>query len=290
MPSKPLKTPLARAATFTALACWIGIASAATNNTQATGAKVVEASNKSIQTSQDIATAQTERDQAALPASAQSQQVGTDLGASLTHTVYGLIVEIFKKYTRPEDSRNPAVFIRKENEAVLALASTTCDPRIVPPLGKNNVESASGALNCTPEQLVSIARQVSGRKTLPPIPVMLAKTDTGEALQNEINVYNSRISIIETAVISSISPKMDELLDAYQALSESPDVEAINAAAGNGAAARHLLFQKQIKTQLLIQAYRQIIERNRVLAVDAARGEHDHYLQIAGLYRNLANQ
>ncbi|WP_455233604.1 hypothetical protein [Geopseudomonas aromaticivorans] len=257
---------------------------------QETRDKIEEANQRERNNQVSIYNEQVKRDQQPLVNCPDDQKIGGQIAKAKTQTSYNLTTSNFNKYNANE-ARNVAVFTKEKNEEVLESLTATCDPRIAPPISKDNVETGSGSkLSCTKEQVKVAVNVITGRKPVPQPVVALAKTDTGRHITAEIDSYNSRMSIIEPALADTMLTETDTLLKAYEKLVETPTVEQINAMSGNGAVERSELFQQQIETQLMIQIYKELMQQTRLLAVVASQQQEEHRQQIGRLVRNQSNQ
>jgi len=237
-----------------------------------------------------IYNAEIARQQQAAPYCTSDQKVSGQIATARTQSTYKATVEAYNHYNASPMVRNPAKFEKEKVDEVTAAITSTCDPRIAPPIGKNNVQTAGGNLDCTPEQVAVAVNLLTGRKPMVQPPASEAKTDLGVNLKSEIDNYNARLSIVEQAAYSAMAPETDLLLEAYQKLAENPSIEDINKMSATGGVQRTELVQKQLETQLMIQIYKEVLQKTRLQSVIAAQQQEEHHRKIMGITTNLKAQ
>ncbi len=233
----------------------------------------------------DIYNRQVQMDQQASTFCQQDQTAPTQIGRSASQRTYQGMSAQFNKYNSAEAVANPAKFAHKVNEEVKARVTPTCDPRIIPPVGKKDVNAT---MACTPAQISSAVSVATGRKVAPEPPPSVQDTDAGVALRSEIDTYNSRMSAIDGALTHSMSEELDTQITAYQKLFATPSIEELNTMSGKGGVQRDQLVLMQIQGQLLLNLYRESIEQKRLLAIIAAQGQEDHRERISKLAQAAA--
>lgn len=221
---------------------------------------------------------QVELDQQASTFCQQDQTAPTQIGRSAAQRTYSGQSKQFNKYNSPAAVANPSKFAKQINDEVVARVTPTCDPRIVPPVGKKDVNNT---MTCTPEQIASAVSVASGRKVSPEPPPSLKDTDAGVAMRSENDTYNSRMSAIDGALTHSMSEELDMQITAYQKLFATPSIDELNAMSGKGGVQRDQVVLMQIQGQLLLNIYRESIEQKKMLAIIAAQGQEFHRERIS---------
>lgn len=233
----------------------------------------------------EIYNRQVEMDQQASSFCQQDQTAPTQIGKSAAQRTYSGQSQQFNKYNSPAAVSNPAKFAKQINDEVVARVTNTCDPRIIPPVGKKDVNNS---MSCTPEQISSAVSVASGRKVAPEPPPGLKNTDTGVTIRSEVDTYNSRMSAIDGALTHSMSEELDTQITAYQKLFATPSIEELNTMSGKGGVQRDQVVLMQIQGQLLLNIYRESVEQKRLLAIIAAQGQEDHRERISKLAQAAA--
>lgn len=233
----------------------------------------------------DIYNRQVEMDQQASTFCQQDQTAPTQIGKTAAQRAYSGQSKQFNQYNSAEAVADPSKFTKKVNEELKARVTSTCDPRILPPVGKKDVNNA---MSCTPEQISSAVSVATGRKVSPEPPPSIKDTAYGVTLRSEIDTYNSRMSAIEGAITHSMSEELDTQISAYQKLFATPSIEELNAMSGKGGVQRDQLVLMQIQGQLMLNLYRETIETKKLLAIIAAQGQEDHRERISKLAQAAA--
>lgn len=250
-----------------------------------------EANARAIMNGQvDIYNQQNQKDQQASTFCQEDQVLATQIGKAVTQKTYSRQTNMYNKYNSAEAIREPAKFTARHNRQVKENITPACDPRMLPPVGKKDLDNGSTPMSCTETQIELATAVASGRKPAPQPPESLKNTDVGEVLQQEIDTYNFRMSAVEAAIGSSISEEMDAQITAYQRLFASPTIEEINAMSGTGGISRDALVQQQIQNQLLLNIFKEMVETRRLLAIQVAQREEDHRKQIGALISNSGRQ
>jgi hypothetical protein len=233
---------------------------------------------------------QNQKDQQASTFCQEDQVLPTQLSKAVTQKTYSRQTSLYNKYNAVDAVREPAKFTAKLNRDVKSNVTEACDPRVLPPVGKKDLDNGPSPMSCTETQIELATSVASGRKPAPQPPDALKETDVGEVLQQEIDTYNFRMSAVEGAIGSSMSEEMDAKIDAYQRLFASPTIEEINAMSGTGGISRDALVQQQLHNQLLLNIFKQSVEQQRLLAILVSQREEDHRKQIGALISNSGRQ
>lgn len=228
----------------------------------------------------DIYNRQVELDQQASTFCQQDQTAPTQIGKSAAQRTYSGQSRQFNRYNSSEAVSDPAKFTKKINDEVVARITSSCDPRIIPPVGKKDVNNS---MSCSPDQIETAVSVATGRKVAPEPPAAMKDTVYGASLRSEIDTYNSRMSAIDGALTHSMSEELDTQIGAYQKLFATPSIEELNNMSGKGGVQRDQLVLMQIQGQLLLNIYRESVEQKRLLAIIAAQGQEQHRQRISQL-------
>lgn len=240
-----------------------------------------EASARSVINGQrDIYNRQLELDQQAATFCQQDQTAPTQIGKSAMQRAYATQSTQFNRYNSQSAVSDPAKFIKSINDEAATRVTPSCDPRVMPPVGKKDV---SQGMTCSPEQVETMVSIVTGRSVLPELPPSAQETAFGVEVRKENNAYNSRMSAIDGALAHSASEELDTQISAYQKLFATPSIEELNNMAGKGGVERDQLVLMQIQGQLLLNIYRESVEQKRLLAIIAAQGQEAHRARISAL-------
>ena len=89
---------------------------------------------------------------------------------------------------------------------------------------------------------------------------------------------------------TSVSEERDAELTAYEKLFASPTIDEINAMSGTGGVSRDALVMQQLNNQLLLRLYKEMIESNRLAAIQISQREEQHRREISQLLSNSGRQ
>jgi len=234
----------------------------------------------------DVYNKQNQRDQEAMPFCPSDQTLPTEIGKANTQATYNRAIGSYNKYNAPAATRNPAKFTAEKNRRVDDVTTPSCNPRIPAEVGKKDIGSDTTKQECTPEQIDVMTGIIIGRDPVSMPTAQFKDKDTGEYIQKEIDTYNSRTALAESAFSSTVTEEQDALIASYEKLVTSPTVDEINAMAGKGAVERSELFNQQIQGQLAVHQLKETLAVKRLLAVLVAQGEEEHRRKIGELNRN----
>ncbi|SPZ04952.1 Uncharacterised protein [Pseudomonas luteola] len=235
----------------------------------------------------DIYNQQNQKDQQASTFCQEEQTLPTKISKATVQKAYSRQSTSYNDFNSAQATHEPAKFTREKNEQVLKNITSTCDVRILPPVGKKDV---SNNMACTDDQVKVITDVATGRKPLPQPPAAFKNTDIGETLKREIDTYNLRMSAVENVIGTSVSEERDAELTAYEKLFASPTIDEINAMSGTGGVSRDALVMQQLNNQLLLRLYKETIESNRLAAIQISQREEQHRREISQLLSNSGRQ